>query len=355
VGVEDFMQQYGGRRLDGYSPPPPLWDEPDGENEPDEEADLDYEFPAADWEAVDPALPFGWHAREWEEGPVRYVDGKDVGETVAWLKAPGGYPAPIRLSQIGGVVVRLVDGECRREIEIVDRVVSMVADLFPWEEVESFAADLQAHGFRLLPAQAPENKPSYDFEKMRKAAQNRSNDEMGVLEEAVLASAPGAPAVVDGRLEPRSGGFSSTEPVFGVIKTQRRYYLHPLGMQLLYELAPGQRTPVFALPSAKLPVVSWFVRLAGGGGTMPNWGIVRVEAPKSWFEQVRGQDFGFVDRLTRLVWEYRCRDRSYGRVDVSLHPVVRAEEKLGALFVPNSLLTSRFYRLGHLLSGRSHP
>ena len=63
--------------------------------------------------------------------------------------------------------------ECRREFVVVDKVVSMVADLFPWDEVESFAAELQQNGFRLLPAQAPGNRPSYDFEKMRKAAQKR--------------------------------------------------------------------------------------------------------------------------------------------------------------------------------------
>ena len=36
----------------------------------------------------------------------------------------------------------------------------MVTDVFPWEEVEGFAADLQAHGGRLLPARPPDDTPS---------------------------------------------------------------------------------------------------------------------------------------------------------------------------------------------------
>jgi hypothetical protein len=122
---------------------------------------------------------------------------------------------------------------CRRRFDIVERAVSMVADVFPWDEIESFAAALQANGFRLLTALPPDRKPSYDFEKMRKAAQNRSYDEMGVLEEAALAQEPNLPTIVDGRLEPRVGGFDPLiSPVFGVIKTHHKNYLHREGMQL---------------------------------------------------------------------------------------------------------------------------
>ncbi|MFN3650413.1 MAG: hypothetical protein ACK47B_12620 [Armatimonadota bacterium] len=344
MGLSDFIQNYGGRRVDEYAQQPSLEGEPaDDSEEPEDAEGLDYEVPREDWDAVDLDLPDGWRVGDWDDRPIRFVDGKDIGETVAWLCAPGGYPVPVRLSQIGGVVVRLINGECRREFVVVDKVVSMVADLFPWDEVESFAAELQENGFRLLPAQPPENRPSYGFEKMRKAAQNRSNDEMGVLEEAVLAQDPGVPTIVDGRLEPRIGGFDPHEPVFGVVKRHHKNYLHPVGMQLLYQLEPGQRTPVFRLPG-RLEVVSWYVRLAGGAGSMPNWGLVRVEAPRLWFER-RARDWSLVDRLSHTLREYRCRDASYARAPVSLHPIVRAEESLGSLFHPGSLLTHRFYRL----------
>jgi hypothetical protein len=347
VGL-DFVQAFGGCRLGHYDPQPPLHDPPtDGEERDDKEVNLDYEVPQGKWSAVDPQLPGRWRPGDWSERPVRFVDGKDDGETVAWLRAPDGYPVPIRLSEIGGVELLASNGECRRRFVAVERVVSMVADVFPFEEVESFAAALQAHGFRFLAARPPGGTPSYDFEEMRKAAQNRSNDEMGVLEEAALAQDDGIPTIVDGRLEPRSEGLDALRsPVFGVVKTHKKNYLHAQGLQILYALEEGQRTPVFELRGGRLPVLSWFVRLSGAGGSTPNWGLVRVEVSARWFE-ARGpdKDWAFVDRLSRTLYEYRCRELSYARAAVSLHPIVRAERTLGALFSPSGARASRFYRL----------
>jgi hypothetical protein len=357
----EFIRAYSGRRLAQYTPQPPLDGEltDDDESSVGDEVALDYEQSPATWQAMD-VLDMTWQPQDWSERPVRFVDGKDVGETVAWLRAPRGYPVPIRLSLIGSVVMRVADGECRREFDEVERVVSMVTDVFPWYEVEAFAAELQANDLRLLTARAPDDKPSYDFETMRKAAQNKSNDEMGILEEIAIARDPEIPTIIDGRLEPRSGGWDDKAgcPVFGVVKKHSWNYLHPLGLQLVYQLGVGQRTPVFALlkqrrkghepgeplKPRKLPVVSWYLRLSGGDGAIPNWGIVRVEMAYEWFE-ARGRDWDFVNRLSRTIYEYRSRERSYGRAAVSLHPIVRAEESLGALFDPITSLTQRFYRL----------
>src|SRR5205807_9777685 len=110
------------------------------------------------------------------------------------------------------------------------------------------------------------------------AAQNRSNDEMSVLEELALAQYAEIPSVVDGRLEPRVGGFDPEEsPVVGVIKKHMKDYLHPRGMQLLYELRIGQRTPVFSLKQRNLDVISWYLRIASGDGNTPDIGYVRIE------------------------------------------------------------------------------
>ena len=261
------------------------------------------------------------------------------------LRAPGGYPIAVRLSQIGSTVLEVVDGICYRRFAVVESVVSMVVKPFPWHEIESFAVALQEQKLRLLPAQWPKKGIPYDFEVMRKAAQNRSNDEMATLEEYAVSQDNAVPTVVDGRLEPRSGGFhQERSPIIGVIKQHHQNYLHPLGMQLMYQLQPGQRTPVFAIPGT-LDVVSWYLRFTGG---MPNYGLVRVELPQKWFEQVKAQDFGYVDQLSRLLYDYRCRDQSYGRAAISLHPTIRAEQSLGALFQPLPMLMSRFYRMAAL-------
>jgi hypothetical protein len=131
-----------------------------------------------------------------------------------------------------------------------------------------------------------------------------------------------------------------------VIKSHQHEYLHPAGIQLRLRLEPGERTPLFALPQEKLPVVSWYLRLCGTAATMPNWGVVRVELPLAWFDGRRnGDGDAYVASLCRLLCAYRTRDGGYSRAAVSLHPIVRAEELLGALFTPSSELASQFCRL----------
>jgi hypothetical protein len=338
----DFIRNYNGARMASYSPFEPPAAQSD--DQPLERVNRDYEPGRAWTRAIEPATPRAWQAKNWIFSPIRFIDGKDVGDTVAWVRDQAGHPAPFRLSTIGSTALRLVNGELRREYALVENVVTAVLNGFPTGEVESFARALQQENMRLLLANPPDNQLSYDFETMRKAAQNRSNDEMGTLEEAALAHGANLPTLVDGRLGPRQGGFSIQDsPVFGVIKTHNKTYLHPQGIQLMQDLGVGQRTPVFSLPNEHLPVASWYLRLAGNGRSMPSWGIVRVEMSLNWFEN-NGKDFSIVDQLSRTLYEYRCREQSYSRAPISLHPIVRAEESLGSLFPAGTALLHRFYR-----------
>lgn len=399
MDIKSFFQQYGGRRLDEGDPPVPAWGDTGGGASQPPEVDIDVEEDGSRWAAKGTLLHPNWRARDWAERPVRFVDGKDVGQTVACLNSPSGTIIPVRLSEVGSIVMSVRDGELRREFVAVERVVSMVASAFPWEEMESLAYQLSAHNFRLLAARPPGGELSDVIEDMRKAAQNRSLDEMEVLEELAVAQDPETPTVVDGRLERRSGGLNPEHhsPVFGVIKTHRKVYLHSQGMRLLYRLALGERTPAFfildsdeseepheredavqgnaarqepdasgasmradATPQAtakettvRFPVVSWYVRLSGGEGTTPDWGLVRVEASLKWFlargygsrERVHQSGSDFINQLSRTLYEYRCREANYARAAISLHPIVRAESSLGSLFSPGGMLRSRFYGL----------
>lgn len=390
MSIESFMYTYGGRRVDQHEPLDLMWDHRGGEDAlPPEVVNLDVEEERDDWKAKGTLLHPRWRARDWAERPIRFVDGKDVGQTVACLRGPLGHFVPVRLSEIGSAVIRIDNGECRREFAMVERVVSMVASAFPWEEMESLAADLQRHNLRLLPALPPDGQLTDVFEPMRKAAQNRSNDEMEVLEEVAVAQDAETPTIVDGRLERRSGGFDTERsPVFGVIKTHRQVYLHSRGLRLLYTLEEGERTPAFFIRpvnqatfeddnengrakerpvgdvrtssetnekviKVRLPIVSWYLRLSGQGGTMLDWGLVRVETSLSWFFSrgygspgaVNQSGAEFINQLSRTLYEYRCRDKSYDRAALSLHPIVRAESSLRALFSPGGMLKNNFYRL----------
>lgn len=349
----DFLRNYGARRVRDYQPQPLLLDDGTLLGEEAEEArDLDYEMASNDWRPCDAEgeTDFG----DWPLTPKRFVDGKDVGRTVAWLQSREGYPVPVRLSQIGAVVMREVRGELRREFAVVERVVSLMVDLFPWNEIESFAIALQVNGFRLLPCQKP--KPgktfaggwTYDYERMRRTTQNRSHDEMVRLERQALARADQLPTLVDGRLDPHKDAFDElSDPVVGLIKRHSQNYLHPQGWRVFYNLQPGQRTPAFRL-EGKLDAISWYLRLDGARGALPNWGVVRVEIPQRFFEVTLEKDWSYVNRLSRLICRLRCHDQSYGRAPVSLHPIQRAEESLGAMFAPGEVLINRFYHLTNL-------
>jgi hypothetical protein len=342
----DFLLHYGGRRLRQYIAQP-LLDAPVDEDEVEEgpKITLDFESPLEDWQprsvvadTVDPAAL-----------PQRFIDGCHSGETVAWLQDTANHPIPVRLAEIGGVCMRIDGRALRREFVRVERVLSLIADPFPWHEVEGFAAALTEMDLRLLPAMLPKideerRGPTYDFERMREQTRIRSQYEMEVLEGLALCQDLDALSLIDGRLGRMQHRDLADYDVIGVIKQQRENYLHPQGWQVLYQLEPGQRTPAFQLPSKHLPVVSWYLKLQGAQGAMPNWGIVRVEISCAHFERQRC-NFRYLDRLSNALLHLRCRQGSYARAPVSLEPIVRGEESLKSLLTSPATLAQQFYHL----------
>jgi hypothetical protein len=343
----DFLHHYGGRRLQAFVVQPVL-DSPEILDDIEDSVptvQLDLEYPLDGWRPV----PVSDGPLDDNSLPRRFIDGCHAGETVAWLQDDLGHPIPVRLAEIGGVCLRVEGRVLRREFAVVERVVSMIVEPFPQLEVHAFAQALAEHNLRLLPAKLPlldreVRGLTYDFERMREQARVRSQYEMEALEEKALCHDPDTPSLVDGRLGRFQKADLSRYRVVGVIKQQRENYLHAKGWQTLYALEPGQRTPAFRLPSKNLPVVSWYLKLEGARGALPNWGIVRVEIHEDHFEQ-EGLDFSYLDRLSRFLLSLRCRQGSYARAPVSLEPIVRAEESLKALFSPPDMLAQHFYHL----------
>ncbi len=344
MGLE-FLREHQGRRLRSTLPPVAFGEEDAAEDDAQEQPDLDLETPRDQWRPIDALRRAGADHLL----PIRFIDGCHRGQTVAWVQDADGYPVPVMLAEIGGVCLGGQGSLLRREFDIVERVVTMVVDPFPWHEIETFAVALRAIGLRLLPAEPPEDeaglkRPSFDFELMRRRTQNRSNYEMQTLEELALHQDPHRPSLVDGRLEPRARGPELRRAaVVGVIKTHREDYLHPQGWRTFYDLAPGQRTPAFLLPSERLPVVSWYLRLTGGDSEGPAWGVVRVEVTEAFFRSL-AEPWAYVDALSAWLLELRCRRTDYDRAAISLEPIVQAEESLRALFSPPEQLKWWFYR-----------
>lgn len=352
MGLE-FLREHGGRRVRSYPDQPELSgadevDEEDNASDGEEPVDHDYEQARGGWRPI----PVDRASIDWDEAPRRFVDGCHVGHTIAWLQDAEGHPVPLMLAEIGGVCMERDGRDLRRAFQVVERVVSLVVDPFPWNEVEDFAIALGDAGFRMLPASGPRGDDphrwaaTFDFEVMRKKAQNRADYEMQWLEEVALSQHAEVPTLVDGPLEPRLNSDEGLRrcPIVGVIKQQRKSYLHPEGWRVYYHLEPGQRTPAFRIRTKSVPVVSWYLKLDGAHGALPNWGVVRVEIAEDYHERI-GRDFGLIDRLSHALCQMRCRQGTYGRGPVSLAPIVRAEEALRALFAPSTWLAQHFYRL----------
>ena len=278
-----------------------------------------------------------------------------------------GWPIPVFLAEVGGIALRRKGRDLCRDFFGLERVISFVTDPFPWPEVEAFAEaifNLAEFPLRILTASRPEvDDPIeyFDYEKMRKAAQNRANNEMANWEAVALAADHDTPTLVDGRLQPRlrsSKAAARFNLVIGVVKTHSANLLHAQGWRTLLDLKPGQRTPCFRIGKTMtgsandLPVVSWFVKMAGGSELMPNWAAVRVEVP--WIQFERQPELlrtGWINRLSRWLIDARCRQQSYARMPVSLEPIVRAEDSLKSLFTPFGVLRNRFLRHAGIIGG----
>jgi hypothetical protein len=261
-----------------------------------------------------------------------------------------GWPIPLFLAEVGAVAMRLEGRHFVREFRVVERVLSFVADPFPWAQVEGFATALgndQEFRIRVLPANMPPPEYSlFDYEVMRGQARARAQEEMTNLERLALAVNRSVPTLVDGPLDRVTGEPPASGPLLiGVPKTQAASYLHDQGLRTLLALRPAHRTPVFKISGeGRLAVATWYLKLAGGPRIAPNWGYVRVEVSWGQFLHRGGTKSGFVNRLSRWLIDARCRADSYARMPVSLDPIVRAEDALKPLFTPLPVLVNRLYR-----------
>src|SRR6266478_5694577 len=203
--IARFLRAYGASGV-GNTPAQPFLPVMADEEEPvANTADLEIELPLEKWAArivaEAPAKP--------GEHPIRFIDGSFAAIPVLYLRPPQGWPIPVLVSEVGAVALRLSRRALVRDLALVERVGSFVADPLPWAEVEAFAAavaldpELKA---RFLPANRPpaERNP-FDYEVMRAQAYHRCEQEMLNAERLALASDATAPTLVDGKLPGRIG------------------------------------------------------------------------------------------------------------------------------------------------------
>ena len=175
-----------------------------------------------------PIVARGQQLDDWALRPRRFVDGKDVGRTVAWLQSEEGFPIPLRLSIVGAIALNNHNGRLQRQWHSVQRVLTMVTDAFPLEETAAFADALSAVGaitFVCILCRVRKDGLSFDWERTSGRTRSESRKQMNELEKQAMRFESDVPTLVDGPLTTHTGGFDpQLSPVVGLVKSHHVEY-----------------------------------------------------------------------------------------------------------------------------------
>ena len=129
---------------------------------------------------------------------------------------------------------------------------------------------------------------------------------------------PHALLVVDGPLRERR----HVAHVVGLVKRHHVRYLGELD-RVVADLGPGERTPVFLVPS-RWSKYSWYVRLPGPDAG-PWSGVVRVEAPG---DLSAAEAVDLAERSTATLPRFASAPHKDGRAPQNLYPIGGLERAL---------------------------
>jgi hypothetical protein len=321
----------------------------DEDSEPaDAKVDVEFEMQKADWEPrstdCDP-----------RQAPRRFIDGSMKPHLVMSLEDSRGRPRPVILATVGAVALDLVPAEdgherLRRAGYQVDTCLVFLGNGLDGRDVDILARACQAEGIRVL---APDtDRISTDYDEVRQHTLDYVRREMLKLETSLLRRDPLVPTIVDGLLDRRLAEFTSHNvPAVGVVKRQQRTYLHSRGVQLVYSLRHGERSPAILLSTIHGDFVSFYLRLANDNGAMPHSGVVRVMVSLERFDAME-RSWVYLDRLAHWICRMRCLRTSYSRALVSLEPIVQAEEHIKSL-LPD--LGERVGKFNHIMGFFNAP
>lgn len=227
--------------------------------EPAAALDLSVEQPAASWRPVTPE-PTG------PQVPcLLFLDGVRRIDARVWVHGAGPHPVPGIAASLAAGVVRC-DGTAARIADIrIDR--SLYSAAAPSDDLQTRHAKYVTRPVRAA--------ASVGLDVLSLAVQRRLAElEVELATACRSGTDNGGLLVVDGPL--RAHATHVTNAV-GYVKTHRVPYLPPPQAAIVAGMAPGQRSPVFAMTTS-WPRHSWYLRLAGGSRA-PWSGIVRLECP----------------------------------------------------------------------------
>jgi hypothetical protein len=279
--------------------------------------------------------------------PRRFVDGSVNGRTVATLTVSGRL-RPALLAVVGAMALDLDGRELRRTPGSLhtESMLCVFSNQVPTADLDELEYGLVGMGVNLV---APTTADlAADFEVLRRRTWDLAKRCMEDAERDVLVKNPTMPCLLDGLLERRVTTVASQAvPVFGMVKRQLKPLLPERLCELVYRLAPGERTPAFVVDTEHASIATWYLRLSDPGRASPTAGIVRLSATRAYLESAfsdpadRAAEISAVSAWLRSL---RCRQASYKRAAVSVEPIVRLEDQLHCLLPSLSKLTVRLHR-----------
>jgi len=312
----------------------------------------------AEEESAEQLANLAWERPPYEWGPIatggspvrppcRFVDGSVNGRTVMTLTVSNRM-RPALLAVVGAMALDLDGRELRRMPGSLrtESMLCLFANQLPATDLDALEQGLASMGVNLV---APTKTDlSADFEVLRRRTWDLAKRCMEDAERDVLVKDPTVPCLLDGLLERRVTTVASQAiPAFGMVKRQLNPLLPERLDQLVYRLAPGERTPAFVVDTEHASIVTWYLRLADPGRASPTAGIVRLSATRAYLEGTFPDPVGRADEISAVsAWlrSLRCRQASYKRAAVSVEPIVRLEDQLHCLLPSLSKLTARLHR-----------
>jgi hypothetical protein len=165
----------------------------------------------------------------------------------------------------------------------VERKIYLPFRYLPPEEIRELTEDLKKVDWEIVDTSAanksgeyPSLHPAVLLESAARAVDRQRDQLEDRLAEAWCARGE-APIFIDGGIS-RSAGVASSSLAVGVIKSHRTLYVEGDALRVVLGLRKGERSSVFRVsPRSRSSVMSWYLRLRGGEGRDPLWGLVRVE------------------------------------------------------------------------------
>jgi hypothetical protein len=233
---------------------------------------------------------------------IGFVDGIRRVDAQVWVTGSDGQ---IRLGLCASYAAGVVqcNGSC-----VVERVEVRREILCPAGDLEPIHARHVTY--------APMPRPGEGAEALQLALQQRMRElEIGVT----AAAANGGLLVTDGPLR----GRQNLPNTVGFVKTHQVSYLPATVVGVVGQLAPGERTPLFAMTTS-WSRFSWYLRLPGMNGH-PWAGIVRAEAPA---DRPVTETRRLADLVTATLPAYASAAHKDPRAPQNLYPIGGLERAL---------------------------